>query len=321
MNLKFNKLEIFCCLILASHSLLYGEDFNKVGTTGYVFLQIPVSSRHMALGETGITLPDVASEGMFINPALIALSEQKYSLNVAYSSWYIETTHQAAGFSYNLSGVGTIGLQAIYFDFGEIEKTRNPMPTEYGSYISMGTYRADAYALGITFARKLTNQFSFGSTIKYVKETIDIYKSDNVIADIGFLYYTGFKSFRIGAFLQNFGLDAKYVDEKFKMPQQLKLGFSAEVWGELQNPNHLTLLFEAAHPNDLDEHLQFGLENVWLNTLVLRAGYKLGYDDENLTLGLGLRFVNRGFNFTFDAAYMKHEQLDSTIRYSLSMEF
>ena len=105
------------------------------------------------------------------------------------------------------------------------------------------------------------------------------------------------------------------------MPQQMKLGISAEVWGTLQEANHITLLAEVAHPNDVNEHLQFGLESVLFKYLVLRGGYKFGFDAENLTLGLGLRFDFQGNAFRFDAAYMAHDYLESTMRYTLVMEF
>lgn len=315
------KIFVTLFIILSVISSVSARDFNKVGTVGYTFLKIPVSARYMGLGETGITLTDAQADGLFTNPALIVLSDQTYSLNVSYAEWYVETSHQAAALTMKLPQLGSIGFQAVYFNFGEMEKTRNPLPTDFGSYVSLGTFNAGGLALGLSYANQLTPQFAFGASLKYVREFIDVYNSANVIADIGFLYFTGFRSLRIGASLLNFGLDAKYIDEKFKMPQLLKLGLSAEVWGERNDANYVTLLVEAAHPNDVNEHIQFGVENVWLNTLVLRAGYKLGYDDENFALGLGLRFVNRGMNFKLDMAYMKHDQLDRTLRYTLALEF
>ncbi|MCI0515143.1 PorV/PorQ family protein [candidate division KSB1 bacterium] len=306
--------------ILINSIPLCGQEFQKIGTTGFVFLEIPVSARSQALGETGITLPDANADGLYLNPALTALNQKRLVCSVNYSNWYVQTTHQAFGVCYTIPQLGTIGLQAIYFDFGEIEKTINPTASQTGSYIRLGTYSAGAYALGLSYARSLTDKFAFGAVLKYVHESIDTYAADNLIADIGFLYHTGFKSLRIGAFLQSFGLESKYVTEKFKMPQQLKIGFSGEVWGSYQAPNRLTVLVEALHPNDANEHIHLGLENVWWRTFILRLGYKLGYAEENLALGVGLRFEFKGRPMHFDLAYLNHEHLDSTIRYSLAME-
>jgi hypothetical protein len=307
--------------IVTSVLVLPAGDFSRVGTTGFVFLEIPVSARYAALGETGITLTDVYSEGLFINPALITLTDKSYAWNINYARWYVETNHQSAGVTAQIPAIGAVGVQIIYFDFGDIEKTRNPDPAEYGSYIDLGSYSANALALGLTFARNLTDQFAFGFTTKYVREAIDIYQADNIIWDLGFLYQTGFHTLRIGATLQNFGLDTKYVTDKFKMPQLLKIGLSAEIWGNREQSNYLTFLAEAAHPNDIEEHLQLGLEGIVFRIVAVRAGYKSGYEEENFTFGLGIRFMNRGIRIKFDLAYMQHQRLEGVMRYGLSMEF
>ncbi|MBN2092750.1 PorV/PorQ family protein [candidate division KSB1 bacterium] len=322
MNRKLSCLfQVIILLVCLWLPILDAQEFQKTGTTGFVFLEIPVTARSMAMGETGITLTNMKSDGLFINPALIALSDKKVSFNASHANWYVETTHQAFGMTYQIPLFGTIGIQAIYFNFGEIEKTINPTSEQTGSYIDLGTYMAGAYALGVSYARALTDKFAFGATFKYVRETIDAYHADNVITDIGFIYQTGFKSLRIGTFLQNFGLESKYAREKFKMPQYLKMGISSEIYGSLASPNHVTMILEAVHPNDANERIHFGMETVLLNSFILRAGYKFGYDEENLCLGGGLRLNIKGKQFGFDMAYMNHETLDTTIRYTLAMEF
>jgi hypothetical protein len=315
--MKYFKLFLLLFLTNAAR----GTEFQKIGTAGFVFLELPVSARFVGLGETGISLPDARADGLFFNPALIALNTERLGLTMSYADWYVETTHQAFGVTYHNPLFGTIGVSVVSFDFGEVEKTINPTAAQTGSYIQLGTYTAGAYAVGVSYARSLTDKFSFGFSLKYARETIDAYSADNVIADLGFLYLTGFHSLRIGAALQNFGLEAKYAAEKFKMPQQLRLGISAEVLGQLSAPNHLTAILEASHPNDADERIQLGLEGVLSRWLVLRGGYKFGHDEENWTLGSGLIFPFKGKRVNFDCAYFEHKRLDSTLRYTLAMEF
>ncbi len=297
------------------------QEFNKVGTSGFVFLEIPASARFAALGETGITMPDACSEGLYVNPALIALGNKRFSFNVSHANWYVQTSHQAFGLTYQAPRVGTLGIHATYFDFGSMEKTVNPTASQSGSYISLGEYRAGAYALGLTFARQLTDRFAFGASLNYVREDIDLYHADNVVSDIGFIFLTGFKSLRIGTFLQSFGLESKYAQEKFKMPQQLKMGLSADLFGNLASADRVTILLEAIQPNDADGRVHMGLEALLFSTLYLRGGYKTGYENEDLSAGIGLCLDSSLGRMRCDFSYMKHKTLDNTLRYTLAMEF
>jgi len=317
---KLFALFMMMAFLIGGVSSVLGDNFRKTGTTGFVFLEVPVASCAVGLGETGISLTNAGADGLFINPALIALSENRTSATLTIGSWYLQTSHQAMGITRKIPMIGTFGFQAVYFNFGEMEQTRNLTADEFGSYASMGKFSANAYSLGLTYARQLTDKFTFGTTLKYVRETISEYYADNAVMDLGFVYRTGFNSLRIGTFLQNFGLETKYYYEKFKMPQQLKLGISGEVFGEIDSPTHVTLLAEAVHPNDQEEHIHLGAEASIRNLLILRGGYKLGYDNENLTLGLGVRFVYQTKKFQFDMAYANHRYLENTIRYTLSTE-
>jgi len=54
------KHHIHCLLFLIeffifSTSKIHAQDFQKITTTGFVFLELPVTARSVALGETGIT--------------------------------------------------------------------------------------------------------------------------------------------------------------------------------------------------------------------------------------------------------------------------
>ena len=313
-------ITLFALILLGFDSSLAGEKFTKVGTTGFVFLEIPVSARSVGLAETGVTLLDAGVDGLFINPALIAAQKNWISLGVTQADWYVGTTHQAMGLTASVGGMGVIGLQAIVLDFGSITKTRNPTWQEQGSYIELGEYSAGAYALGLSFARFMTDRFSFGSSLKYVRETIDTHSAENVVVDIGFLYMTGFGNLRIATCLQNFGLETQYVSEKFKMPQRLTMGLAGEILGERDDPRHLTLLVEAVHPNDIGEHLHLAAEAAW-GALSLRGGYKFGYEDEGLALGLGLKTRLGGKSLQTDFSYASHDYLDTSLRYSLMVGF
>jgi hypothetical protein len=325
--MKKYRISWFLTLLLISVSLEAGQK-EKTGTTGFVFLKIPASARQIAMGETGIALPNAGSDAIFVNPALASLIFQQNAVSFSYGDWYLDTRHQTFSYTRNLNLLGTVGVHVLNYQFGEMSKTRILSSYEAdqieegdnNKYRDLGTFTAGAYSAGITYARQLTDKFSIGTNLKYVRETIDVYSADNVVADIGFIFFTGYKSMRVGAFLQNFGLETAYVNESFKMPQIMTLGLSGEILGSYDAPSYLTFTLEAKHPNDESEKIHAGLEGLWKNMLTLRCGYKLGSEYEKFTLGMGIRFVYQAKNFQLDMAYMDHEYLQSTMRYTLSME-
>ena len=304
------------------------DNFNTTGTTGFVFLNLPVSARFAALGETGITLENAGADGIFINPALIARIAGGNSVSMTYGNWYVDTRHQGLAYVHKFPTLGSVGFMLNYFDFGTMSKTRTIAPDEVLSlnpgdnnvYLNLGTFSANALALGMSYARYLTRDFSFGANLKYVRESVDVYAVDNFLVDLGFLYNTGVGSLRVGAFLKNFGLETEYENESFRMPQRLVLGISGEILGSLNDPTYVTLLAEAVHPNDAAEHIHCGIEARLFDIILLRGGYKLGYEHENLALGMGVRFVYHARAFRFDLSYMNHEYLEETMRYTLSAE-
>jgi hypothetical protein len=317
------------CLTILSSAFLFGAEYQTTGTTGFVFLNLPVSARSTALGQTGITLQNSGAEAIFINPALMAEPLSKNALMISYGNWYVETSHQAVAFVHHNRFLGSFGLSMNYFDFGTMEKTRNFLPEEVlllqegdnNVYINEGTYSAGAMAVGLSYGRQMTQAFKFGVTAKYIRESIDKYYAENLALDLGFMYETGFKSLRVGTFLKNFGLESEYVSERFKMPQVLTLGISGEIFGAIDKPNYVTLLAEAVHPNDSPEHVHFGLESKIAGLLMLRGGYKLGYETEALTGGLGIDFDSKAQRYRLDISYMNHDYLGHTMRYTLTAGF
>jgi len=315
-------------IVLGLAVLLNGAEFRNTATTGYNFLNLPVSSRFASLGETGISLPDMGSEALFVNPALSAFHPGKGDLSLSYGDWYLDTEQNAAAYIRRFSFLGTLGLSLYHFDFGSTVRTRNFAPEEVAAlqdgdlntYRDLGKYSSAAYAAALHFARKTTGSFAYGLSLNYIQETIAEYSASNMAFNVGFMYFTGIGSIRVASYLKNFGLEGAYVYEKFKLPQSLSLGVSGELIGSMDDPTRLTLLLEAVNPNDIGEHLHLGGEFRWQGLLTLRAGYKFAYDAEDLSLGLGTRFTLKGRSVRLDLAYMDHDYLQSTLRTSLSLE-
>lgn len=294
---KFS-LSIVLFLTFISFTEIFSQQFRKTATAGFVFLEMPVNARTTGLGEAGITLSDLNSDGIFVNPAICGFTNKMHSVSFSYSPYFAEIKQYAASYSFN-SSFGVLSFGALMFDYGSMPKTQKVAGQRV--YDILGTFNSKSLAFALSYSRMLTDKFSFGISVKYVNEKIDIYSADNVVLDGGVLYYTGLGSLRIGAVIQNFGTDAKFINDPFKMPAVLKLGAAAEILGDFNSDYRITTILEALHPNDGDEKLNSGIEISWKNNFSIRGGYKFFYDEETYSFGIGLNgepYVPISFDFS-----------------------
>lgn len=295
---------------------VWGQEFKKTATAGFVFLEVPATARHAALGEATVALADVGSEGVFLNPAAVGFLGGHHAFSVSYAPWMADTKHYASSYAFN-SPLGVFAAGAIYFDFGTMQRTQRSAGQRV--YEVTGEFSANAMAVGLTYAKKLTEQFAFGVTVKYVREGIDTYSASNLLFDGGVLYYTGLGSLRLGAGIQNFGTEVKYKNDPFKMPAMLRLGLSADVIGDAAAELRVTSCVEALHPSDGDEKINVGLEICWRNFFAVRSGYKFLYDEETYSLGAGVG-AGGGFPIGADFAFSDYGRLGTIVRFTVRME-
>jgi hypothetical protein len=270
------------CVVLVSG---YAQEFRSTATAGFVFLEIPMTARSAALSEATVALSDAGASGMFINPASIGFMKGTHSYSFSTAEWFADINHYGA--SYALStGAGNFGVSVAVLDYGTM-----PLTVRLGgerSFAPIGTFTAQATAIGAVYSRALTDRFSFGVGFKYIDEKIYNYGASNIVFDGGIIYYTGFESLRLGASMVNFGTNAKFINDPFKMPTLLRLGVAGEVIGSMESDFRVTTVAEALHPSDAPERLNTGVEVCWNNMVSLRGGYKFFYDEETYNLGFGL---------------------------------
>lgn len=300
--------SILSCLTLP-------QEFKKNATSGFVFLQLPVNARAAALGESSITLSDLNSSGIFSNPASVGFTNFYHSFSASYSPWIAEIKHYASSYAFK-SNIGVFSVGVIALDFGSMPKTKKISGQRV--YEVIGTFSANAIAASLNYSKMLTDRFSFGVGLKYVKESIDIYSADNILFDAGVLYFTGLGSLRIGAVMQNFGTDAQYINDPFKMPSVFKLGLAVEIFGSMDSEYRITALAETLHPNNGDERVSAGLELSWRNMVSLRGGYKFFYDEETYSFGIGLN-PKLLVPAEFDFAYSNYGRLGNILRFTLQL--
>jgi len=315
MTLKsLNKIILF---VIISACTITAQEFKKTSTAGFVFLQLPVTARSAALGEASISLPDLNSDAIFINPASAGNMTNSHSFSASYSPWIADIKHYVASYSYK-STIGVFSAGVLLLDYGTMQHTEIPTSQSQGLYTVLGTFQARSLAAGISYSKMLTDRFSFGAAVKYVQEKIYIYDASNVLFDGGVIYNTGFNSLRIAATFQNFGVETKFINDVFKMPTVLKLGMSGEIIGDLNSEYRLTLCAEAIHPNDGNERVNIGSEFCWKDMVFLRGGYKFFYDEESYSVGLGIK-NGIYLPLNLDFAYADYGRLGDVLRLTINI--
>lgn len=314
----FGKEKIFATFFLSILFLVnfsFAQEFKKNATAGFVFLNIPTNARTAALGEASIALDNLNSAGLFVNSAILGFAQTQHSFTASYSPWIAEIKNYSAAYSF-ASDFGVLAAGFILFDYGSMPRTT--VGAGQKVYDVVGSFNANSLSLNFSYSRRLTDRFSFGAGLKFVQETIDIYKANNILFDGGVLYYTGLGSLRIAATIQNFGTNAKFINDEFKMPAMLRLGAAVEVFENFSSDYRITLSTEALHPSDGDERINFGSEVSWKNIISLRAGYKFFYDEESYSFGVG---INPRFEMpaTIDFAFADYGRLGSILRFTINL--
>ena len=290
------------------------DDFSKVGATGLVILELPVTPRTAALGDSPTADGLVSAEALFNNPAVLGFASRRHFVQAGHTNWIVDTNIQTFGYAFSLGNLGTIGISMMRFDMGTMQGTENAGGS--GGFIRTNEFSAASTAYGLTYARRLTDRFSFGGTVRYATETIAEYDVSSVVLDFGMLYYTGFRSLRLAGLVQNFGTEGQYLNDPFKMPITFRFGSAMEVIGEVGSPGRVTAIVEAIHTNNSPERLHAALEVAPIAELMLRGGFKIGYDEEVWSMGVGLDVPGR-HDLGIDFVYGLHGRLGNSIGFSL----
>ena len=302
-------------------------DFAKVGTAGAKFLGLEIGARATAMGGSYIGVGNDASV-IFWDPGELINVEGK-SLFTNYTNLFAGIKHTALAFTVNRGITGTIGLFLTNISIGDMIETTVDLPDGTGN-----TFGYSAFTFGGSYGKALTDKFSVGFNLKVLGEFYGSYsKTYGWGFDIGTLYYTGWKSFRFGMVIQNFGPDLRpggtYLDyangevqdtlkySTYPIPMTFRLGGAVDV---LENENSkLTLAVCAVHPNDNLENVRIGGEYSFSNMLFLRAGYAIRTDEQGISFGFGIKGLNN--KLSIDYAFSDYGALPDIHRISAGMSF
>lgn len=334
-------------LFILFYTLLFTNagfsDFSKVGTAVAPFLKIGVGARAMGMGETFVAVANDATT-IYWNPAGMT-NLDKISLTASHSMWFADIYHDYVGIVIP-KGNNFIGVSALALNTGEEEITTIEEPDGTGLY-----YDVNMVALGLSFARKLTDRFSTGITAKYISERLHNETAQTLAIDIGTYLRTGYHGLVIAMNISNLGgkmqlhgrdliaivdmdrniagnteTDARLKTEPYPLPLNFRVGVAMDVIGGFDpfmqsEKNRLTIAVDGNHPNDNTERINTGIEYAYDEMLFARVGYKINYDIEKWAFGGGLKFNVGQKIMSVDYAMVDYGDLGMVSRFSLELRF
>lgn len=335
---------VILLLLVISNS--YGQlerSTSKVGTTAATFLKINAGARAIGMAGAFVAMEnDIYS--IYYNPAGLSRITGTGSAAFNHANWLADMSYDFAALSLNLGDIGSMALSLTSFSVPE-EKVRTfDNPEGDGRY-----WDASSLALGVSFARNLTDNFSIGFNLKYIRDQVWDMSASSFAIDAGTMYTTPFNGLRIGASISNFGtkmklegrntyfnvdpnndpnsgpnnIPAEYRLSYYDIPLSFRVGLAMEVIkSQLLT---LTTSVDAVHPNDNTEYLNLGLELNFNNYFFARTGYKslfLRDSEQSFTFGFGLNYpifndIILALNYGFaDYGRLKNVQfLDLVVRF------
>jgi hypothetical protein len=291
----------------------YGFDFAKTGSGGLQFLKIGVGARESAMGEA--VAGDVRDvNAVFWNPAGLAHTNH-YQALFSQNNWLVNSKQSAVALAIPFKTF-TVAISALSFAIEDFEETTVTQPDGTGRMVSAGDVM-----FGIAAARMFTDHLSIGGQIKYVNEKLDDYSLNNVLFDVGALYYTGFRHLRLAFALQHFGPDMELVDQEYRTPLLFRINATDELFETKEMA--LTAAVELVHATDHVEVVNLGSELKLHDLLFLRGGYRFNTDEGKLACGFGLLTpAMAGLTLKVDYAFVKSEIVFADIhRFSMGLSF
>lgn len=270
MNTYFGKKVAVALVLLLAFLLPLGSLFAQVDSTGQLdgrvntvftaipFLRINPDGRTGAMGDVGIAT-DVDAAAIYHNASKLAFAPRTFALSATYTPWLKELVNDIyiaylAGY-YKIDDLQSMGLSIRFFSLGNIQfRDINGGET--------GQHNPNEFVADLAYARKLSDRFSSGITLKYVRSDLasgqEVGGSGNIVtpaqavaADVSFFYRNPELSIggreaelSLGAAVTNIGNKVSYTQENVKDFIPINLGLGSNLKMNIDDYNTIALAFD-----------------------------------------------------------------------------
>jgi hypothetical protein len=266
------------------------------------------------------------------------------SVHIYHSPWLVKTSFYHGGAVVPMGQAGVLGVSYTTVTMDEMDVRTVTYPDGTGEKFNVSNL-----AMGIAYAKKLTDRFSFGFQTKFVQEKIWKMRAKGLAVDIGTLFLTT-SGMRIGMSISNFGgkmgmggintavdydvdetiygnndkIDAHLDAAEWPLPLIFRFGVSRDF--ALPGKQRITVAADGVHPNNNVETVNMGLEYGFSEILFLRLGrshlFMEDAQQNGLSYGLGLNYkIPRGPQLRVDYVLQPFGVFNNNTGYSIYVTF
>jgi len=199
---------------------------------------------------------------------------------------------------------------------------RGEAPTQNPSAI----FASHELSLGLTYARRVTDNISLGLTSKYIYERFQ-HSVSALALDLALSWHIDFKEtdkntrddLKLAFVLSNFGFAGKFDNEKVKLPTLFRIGAAYDLMSFRPSPHSMNLAVDFVKLLNDDFRTNLGAEYGYDEVYFLRFGYQLGYDYRGFSTGLGV-VIRRNIHIDYSLTPFT-DFLGTTQRVSFRLDF
>jgi len=284
---------------LAMISIVGMCNAGEEGTSGGMLLSQAIDARAVGMAESFTAMHGSVS-CLHYNPAGLAnLSENQVLL--MYQRGIAEDNLAVVDVGIP-SPMGTFAAGLLYYNMGNIE-----LIDTSGNERTVNA-QTD-YLVTVSYSYPVVRTVSVGLNAKMLQSTlVEEEKGTAYAVDLGVLCLIN--KLNVGLAVQNIGSEMKYIDEGDELPMTVRGGISYQI-------EDLLTSVDIIKPNDGNIKGHIGLEYLVGEIIALRTGYKIGYDLDSVTFGLGVK-LNK---LQLDYGLSLKDELDYTHHASVSIYF
>ena len=305
--------------------------------------QLLINPWAKSAGWGGVNIANVEGvEATFLNVAGLA-STTSTEFSFSNTQWFGDININAFGFAQKVGDTGVLGITVTAFDFGDITRTTEDLPDG-----TLGTYTPSMLNIGLSYAKKFTDNISGGVTARIISESTPDMSATGFSLDAGVQYTAGEqRQMKFGISIKNVGPVMKYEGDgddlrlpnvytdgqqyeqtfetraaEFELPSLLNIGVSYDF---LMEDHRVTTAGSFTSNSFTKDNFTLGAEYGYKSYLALRVGYMIEegifneYTEGRTTAFTGLNggvtfelpIGEGGKSFALDYAYRAADPLSS----------